>query len=91
MCEHEFDPQNGCGNVVTLVASHTDPDGDSVELYRVDWPTGLVTFTLEVRNSTTWTNIVGLDLAAARQFAAALTDLDAPDVTDALLSREEGQ
>lgn len=73
-------------NVVTLVASHEDADGDTIELYRVDWPTGLVTFTVDVRNYELRTGdfesnaLVSLDLASARKFAEAFMDLTATEI-----------
>jgi hypothetical protein len=70
-------------NVVTLVASHIDSDGDSVELYRVNWPDGHITYTFDVRNDGGVCAIAGLDVAAAQRFAAALILPDHPEVEGA--------
>jgi len=79
--ESLFPPDLGgdpADNTITLVASYTDPHGDSVELYRVEWPTGEVTFTVDARSGVD-TVLVCLDVVTAERFAVALTDPTAPE------------
>jgi hypothetical protein len=65
------DVEQDSENQVTLVFSHTDSDSDSVELYRVVWPDGTVTHTVDTTASA---GLVQLDTTAAIALAAALIE-----------------
>jgi len=59
-------------NEVTLVHSSEDYEGGAVEVYRVRWPSGRVTYTLDTRDEYGSTVLVSLDTATAQALAQAL-------------------